>query len=175
MLTSGSAQEKKVGLDTKSGISKFKQAREYRRASKDAYRHAKVAFSCDLSYCISHYFLHRKHRTEAGTKPSLITSQAHPQDPVSFRLALTVYVNLTQPAYRAAHGHGLEDIYSRVLRTARALHRCKLSCKVAFPSSDREYSEEWAKEVWYEACMREGVYPDLLRRDEQAGLFSPLI
>jgi hypothetical protein len=82
-----------------------------------------------------------------------------------------VYVNLTQLADQAAHGHGLEDIYSRVLRTARALHRCKLSCKVAFPSSGRKESEEWAKDVWYEACMREGVYPDLLRQDEEASLF----
>ena len=85
-----------------------------------------------------------------------------------------MYVNLTQPANQAAHGHGLEDIYGRVLRTARALHRCKLSCIVAFPSSGRKESEEWAKDVWYEACMREGVYPDLLRQDEEAGLiFSP--
>ncbi|KAH9984999.1 hypothetical protein BJV77DRAFT_1034682 [Russula vinacea] len=27
---------------------------------------------------------------------------------------------------------------------------------VAFPLSGRKESEEWAKEVWYEACMREG-------------------
>jgi hypothetical protein len=41
---SGSAREMKVGLDSKSGFSKFHHAREYRRAARDAYRFAKVAF-----------------------------------------------------------------------------------------------------------------------------------
>ena len=51
--------------------------------------------------------------------------------------------------------------------TARALYRCRLSCKDAFPSPDLK--KEWAKDVWDEACARE-AYPDLLRQDEEAGL-----
>jgi hypothetical protein len=46
------ALDMKEVLDTKSGISKFKHARLYCRASRDAYRSAKVAFACDFSYCI---------------------------------------------------------------------------------------------------------------------------
>lgn len=116
-----------------------------------------------------------QHASDRG-KDEAQAAQFHHQSgtysgPGEFRLALTVYVNLTLPANRAARGHGLEDIYSRVLRTAQALHQCKLSCMVAFPLSGRKESEEWAKEVWYEACMREGVYPDLICRDEEAGLF----
>lgn len=42
----------KVGLDSKSGISKFLHAREYRKAARDAYRFAKVTFACDLLYGI---------------------------------------------------------------------------------------------------------------------------
>ena len=61
------------------------------------------------------------------------------------------------------------SIYSHVIRTARSLYRCRLSCKDAFPSPDLK--EELAKDVWYEACMREGVYPDLLNKNEVAGLF----
>jgi hypothetical protein len=39
----------KVGLDSTSGFSKFRKAREYRRAARDAYRFAKVTFAFDLS------------------------------------------------------------------------------------------------------------------------------
>ena len=86
----------KEGLDSKSSISKFKHAWEYRRASRDAYRYAKVAFARDLSYRISYYFHHSLHRTEPETKLSFTINQVHTRHLVSFAFALTVYVNLTQ-------------------------------------------------------------------------------
>ena len=151
----------KEGLDFKSGISKFVHAREYRRASRDAFRYAKVAFACNLSYCISYYFHHRVYQTEASAKPSFTTNQVHHRDLVSFAFALTVYANLIV--------HGLENIYGRVIRTARSLHRCFLSCKDAFPPPDMK--GELAKVVWNEACAWEGADPDLIRQDDEASLF----
>jgi hypothetical protein len=151
----------KERLDAVSGISKFKHARVYRRACKDAYRYAKVTFACDLLYCISYYFHHRLHRKEAGTKTSFTTNQAHHRNLVSFAFAHTIYVDLT--------AHGLGHIYSHVIRTARSLYRCRLSCKHAFPSPD--LMKEWAKDVWDEACARGGTHPYLLNKNEEAGLF----
>jgi hypothetical protein len=63
--------------------------------------------------------------------------------------------------------HGLDGNHGRVVVTARALYRCRLSCKNAFPSPNLK--EEWAKEAWKEACAKE-AYPDLLRQDKEAGL-----
>jgi Domain of unknown function (DUF6532) len=60
----------------------------------------------------------------------------------------------------------LDDNHGRVVMTARALYRCRLSCKDAFPSPDLK--EEWAKDVWKEACAKES-YPDLLRKDKEVG------
>lgn len=62
--------------------------------------------------------------------------------------------------------HGLED--SRVIKTARSLYRCFLSCKDAFPSP--EMKEQIAKGVWDEARVRERAHPDLPRQEEKAGL-----
>ena len=59
--------------------------------------------------------------------------------------------------------HRLEDISSRVTRTARSLYRCFLSCKDAFPTPDLQ--DDLAEGVWGEACAREGTHPNLLRRD----------
>ena len=59
--------------------------------------------------------------------------------------------------------HRLEDISSRVTRTARSLYRCFLSCKDAFPTPDMQ--DDLAEGVWGEACAREGTHPNLLRRD----------
>jgi hypothetical protein len=58
---------------------------------------------------------------------------------------------------------GSEDIY----RTARSLYRCLLSCKDAFPPPLMQ--EDWAKDVWKEACYRTEVHPstNLLRQDAQ--------
>lgn len=64
---------------------------------------------------------------------------------------------------------GSEDIYGRVIKTARSLYRCSLSCKDAFPSPDMK--EKLAKIVWNEACTREGAHPHLLlRQDKEASL-----
>ena len=65
--------------------------------------------------------------------------------------------------------HRLEDISSRVTRTARSLYRCYLSCKDAFPTPDMQ--DELAKGVWEEACLREGAHPSLSRQDGEAGPF----
>ena len=73
---SDSAREMKVGLNAKSGIRKFLQAREYRKVAKEVYRQAKVAFACDLSYHISYYFLHR-YRIEPLTDYRFSPEQVH--------------------------------------------------------------------------------------------------
>ena len=157
LLTSSSAREMKEGLDSKSGISKFKHAREYRRASRDAYRYAKVTFARDFSYRISYYFYHSLHRTEPGTKLSFTASQVyHWAPPLRSRI------------HEINSAYGLEDMHSGVVETAQSLYRCRLSCKDAFPSPDLK--KEWARDAWNEACAKE-AYPDLLRQDEEAGLF----
>ena len=79
-------------------------------------------------------------------------------EPGLFRLC-TVYMILTP--------HGLDDNHGRVVVTARALYRCRLSCKDAFPSP--YLKEEWAKDAWSEACAKE-AYPDPLRQDKEVGL-----
>jgi hypothetical protein len=62
--------------------------------------------------------------------------------------------------------HGLEEIYRPVIKVARPLYRCWISCKDAFPSSDMK--EEWVVGVWKEACFRTGTNPNLLPQDEEA-------
>ena len=65
---------------------------------------------------------------------------------------------------------GSDDIYGRVIRTARSLYRCSFSCKDAFPLP--EMKENLAKFVWNEACAREGANPQqLLYEEKEAGLF----
>ena len=81
---SSSAREMKEGLVAASGISKFKHAREYHRASKKAFQYTKVAFTCDPLYCISYYFHYRLHQREAGMAPSFPTNQVHHWNLVSF-------------------------------------------------------------------------------------------
>jgi hypothetical protein len=108
------AREMKQVLDTKSGFSRLKHARGYRRACRDACRYAKSA-------------------SERG------------RDEAQFH-------------------HQLDDSHGRVVLTARALYRCWLSCKNAFPSPDLK--KEWANDVWNEACAKE-AYPDLFRQDEE--------
>ena len=66
------------------------------------------------------------HRTEAGTKPSFTTNQARPQDLVSFAFALTMYVNLTQSAHQAAHGHGLEDNHGQLQQGGYPMEQIQL-------------------------------------------------
>jgi hypothetical protein len=71
--------------------------------------------------------------------------------------------------------HGLGNIYTQVIRTARSLYRCRLSCGDAFPSPDLK--EEWTRDVWREACAweeaREEAFlrVDLLNKNDVAGLF----
>ena len=66
----------------------------------------------------------------------------------------------------------LEDIYTRVTRTAKSLYRCYLSCKDAFPTSIMK--DELVKGVWNEACAREDAHLGLLRQDgEVSSFFRP--
>jgi len=81
------------------------------------------------------------------------------------------------PFYIYTHGlreldsaHGLEDIYRRVIKTARSLYWCWLSCKDPFPSSDMK--DKWVVDVWNEACIRTEAPPNLLPKGEEACLFS---
>jgi hypothetical protein len=160
----GSAREMKEGLDAKSGFPKYLQARGYRRAAKGALRYAQVAFLCDLSFrAISYNCHHRKHRTEVWTQLGVSTNRVHHRDLVSFTFALNAYsIRELDSAY------GIEDIESRVIRTAQSQYRCFLSCRDPFPTDDTK--EELAKAVWKEACARE-ARPDLSCQDEEAGLF----
>ena len=59
--------------------------------------------------------------------------------------------------------HGPEGIYGYVMSNARSLYRCYLSCKNAFPTPDLK--EELVKDVWNEACAREGAHSDVLLHD----------
>jgi hypothetical protein len=51
---------------------------------------------------------------------------------------------------------GSENTFDRVLKVARPLYRCYLSCKAAFPSSFQK--DEWMAVVWSDACERTGGY-----------------
>jgi hypothetical protein len=53
-----------------------------------------------------------------------------------------------------------------VIKTARPLYQCWLSCKDAFPSPDTK--DEWVVGVWNEACFRIKEHPNLLPQDEEA-------
>jgi len=53
--------------------------------------------------------------------------------------------------------HVLEEGFSRIIRVARSLYRCHLSCKDAFPS--QSLKGQWIAAVWKEACERTGGYP----------------
>ena len=79
---------------------------------------------------------------------------------------LVVSTRVFAPYPRADSLHGLDDSHGRVVNTAQALYRCRLSCRDAFPSPDLK--KEWATEVWNEACAKE-AYPDLSRQDEEVG------
>jgi len=108
------AREMKVGLDEKSGLSKFLHAQEYRRAARDAYRYAKRVSD--------------RGRDDAYFSQPYGTSSA--------------------PA---------NDNFSRIIRVARSLYRCHLSCKDAFPSQNLK--EQWIAAVWREAYERTGGFP----------------
>ena len=142
-------------MDNKSPIARFFQARVYYRASRAAYKYAKVTFAYNLSYRVSYYFHHSMHQTEAWKWPSLTTNRVH---------HLCIHCICESDT-----AHLLEGISSRVTRTAQSLYRCYLSCKDAFPTPDMQ--DELAKDVWEEACIREGAHPSLPRPDGKAGLF----
>ena len=87
----------KDGLDSKSGISKFLHAREYRRAARDAYRFAKVAFAFDLLYRMSYYRHRSMYQTEAEMVPFSLSRTHWCLLMVGFTFAFPVYSNLTLP------------------------------------------------------------------------------
>ena len=60
----------------------------------------------------------------------------------------------------------IETIFDRVIKVARPLYRCYLSCEDAFPSPSMK--EEWIAVVWSEACAKTGVNSNSLRHDKEA-------
>jgi hypothetical protein len=157
-----SAREIKDALGSKSGISRFLHAGEYRRATKDAYWWAKVALVSHPSYRISHYHHRRLNQRELETTPAFLTHCQwvhHWHQPVvGFTFVFPVYPNLTP--------HWLEDISDPVIEVALPLYRCYLSCKDAFPSSD--LTEEWKDDVLRNACKSIGGYLGPLPSAEMA-------
>ncbi len=138
----------KVGLDSKSGISKFLHAREYRRAARDAYRFAKVAFAFDLLYRMSYYRHRSMYQTEAEMMPFSLNHLTHwCLLMVGFTFAFSRILQPDSPC-------GLEDDSDHVIRVARHLYRCYLSCNDAFPSP--YLKDEWIAVVWSDAYARIG-------------------
>lgn len=101
------------------------------------------------------------YRTEAEMMPIFLAHEAHRQHlpVVSFTLA---FPRMLEPE----PSHGIEDISDTVMRVARPLYRCYLSCKDAFPSPYEK--EEWVEAVWNEACRRSGEPLRPLPQDEGA-------
>ena len=80
----------------------------------------------------------------------------------------------TSSEYGQLHvcAHGIREFNygsDRVLKTARTLYRCWLSCKDAFPTPDMK--GRWAADVWNEACLRTKTRPNSSPKDEEACLF----
>ena len=141
----------KDGLDSKSGISKFLHAREYRRAARDAYRYAKVAFAFDLLYRMSYYCHRSMYQTEAEMVPFSLSHRIHwCLLMVGFTFAFPVYSNLTPRGLE----DNSEDNSDHVIRVARHLYSCYLSCNDAFPSP--YLKDEWIAVVWSDAYARIG-------------------
>jgi hypothetical protein len=87
--------------------------------------------------------------------------------PIGYFIRTWSVLPLHSPCSELDSGHGLEDIYRHVIRTAQSQYRCFLSCRDAFPPC--ETKDELTKAVWKEACAREGR-PDLSCQAEEAGL-----
>jgi hypothetical protein len=119
----------------------------YRKAAKNAYRFAKVAFAFDILCRVSHYRHHRLYQTEAETILFFFDDrvQRYHLSAVGFAFAFPLYPNLILYP-------GLEDIFDPVIRVALPLYRCYLSSKNAFPSSD--LTEEWIADVLRNAHKR---------------------
>ena len=109
------------------------------------------------------YSRYSMYRTEAEMMPIFLAREAHHQHlpVVSFILA---FPRILEPEL----SHGLEDISETVMRVARPLYRCYLSCKDAFPSPCEK--EEWVAAVWSEACGRSGESLRPLPQDEGASV-----
>jgi len=131
------ARETKIGLDTKSGFSKFMHAREYRRTCKEAYRYAKCVSERgrDVAY------FSRLQTTFESSELGLFHSGVPEPDSAD----------------------GPKDVSDRVIRIARSLYRCFFSCKDAFPSPGMK--EGWERTVWEEACAKAGVHPNQVLQD----------
>jgi hypothetical protein len=114
----------------------------------------RLPFAFDLSYRVSHYHHRRLCQTEAKTK-------------LIFRGLRMVCFTFAIPVYPGSNTlPGLEDTFDRVLKVARRLYRCYLSCKGAFPSSYQ--NDEWMADVWSDACERTGGYSGPLPAPELA-------
>ena len=110
----------------------------------------RLLFTFGPPYHMSHYRHGRVYQTEAHRKPIFKLHEDRIYhwhlSVVGFTFVLPVYSDLTLA--------GLEDIFDPVIKVARPLYRCYLSCQDAFPSS--RLKDEWMEVVWSEACERVG-------------------
>jgi hypothetical protein len=141
MLTSYSAKEIKLGLESKSGLSKFLQARQYRAAVRDAYRFTKVAIR--IWHSVSYISLLPQAASDRAQPPSRRGS-----------------VNTCSP--------NRADKFDQVIGLARRLYRCYLSYIDAFPTT--ELKREWVSAVWNEASVRAETSPGPLPQGELASM-----
>lgn len=92
---SDSADEMKSRLNTKSGFRKFLRAREYHKAAEGVYRHVKVAFARDLSYHTRILLFPPQFVSDRVFDQFQSQSQPTSSEAGRFRVALTVYGDLT--------------------------------------------------------------------------------
>ncbi len=154
----------KSGLDTKWGVARFLQAREYRRAATNALRYAGVSSHVWLSVLNVPSLLSQ---AVSDRVQNLVRSSAESYFPPGARTS----------GASCQFGFGISDLRylpesdptsDRVVNVAKLLYRCYLSSKDAFPSPVKK--DEWAAIVWCEASVRSGSYPGPLFHAGWVGL-----
>jgi hypothetical protein len=155
----------KIGLDAKWGISKFLQAREYRRAATHAQRFAQVGTPSKLHVTLL------VSRLLSLSSPQTVSERAQlPSGRVRFSSESYFPYQGEQtgapPSYLPVWDHTFESVTS----VAKPLYRCYLSCQEAFPTPTQK--REWAAIVWCEASVRTGTYPGPLFEHEWASTIS---
>ncbi|KAF8484453.1 hypothetical protein DFH94DRAFT_713756 [Russula ochroleuca] len=132
----------KSGLESKWGISRFLQARDYRRAATNALRFANA-----VSDRVQNP---GRASAESYFAPGAGTSGASCQ----------FGFGISDPRCLP----GSDPAFDRVISVAKPLYRSYLCCNDAFPTPSKK--DEWAAIVWCEASVRTGKYPGPLFRAE---------
>ncbi|KAI0265923.1 hypothetical protein BC834DRAFT_158132 [Gloeopeniophorella convolvens] len=125
--------ELRCGLESSKGITKWLQAREYRKSAKNTLRFVRTASDRGKDATLGYRSQSRLRRNPS----SLFCNNTLSPDPA----------------------RAVPEL-EHVVTTARTLYRCCLSCKNAFP--DPKVSAEWEEPAWIEACTRAGVGPEPL-------------